>query len=244
MRSFDQANHFIISNLTQIDIRTYVDHGFKILQQHTIAGASHDAGERYDAPKCHPETRKAVLSNIMNWVNSDSEPTRVMWLYGAAGAGKSAIAQTIAEECHNEGKLAASFFLSRFGAGRNKKDSLVATIAFQLSVSVPATKETQMTALVVEPFNLANTADTTPRLIILDGLDECEVRKDQAEIIEAIAKSLSMDRGSQLRVLLASRPEVEIRQAFDEECISSISIQLALNNTFDPDKDIELFLRS
>ncbi|KAF8986560.1 hypothetical protein BDQ17DRAFT_1289625, partial [Cyathus striatus] len=263
MRSFDQANHFIIYNLTQTDIRTYVDHaGFKLLQQQTTAGASHDAGERYDAPKCHPETRKAVLSNIMNWVNSDSEPTRVMWLYGAAGAGKSAIAQTIAKECHNEGKLTASFFFSRFGAGRNKKDSLVATIAFQLSVSVPATKEfiiknieknpnifktnirTRMTTLVVEPFNLANTVDTAPRLIVLDGLDECEVRKDQAEIIEAIAKSLSMDRGSQLRVLLASRPEVEIRQAFDEECISSISIQLALDDTFDPDKDIELFLQS
>ncbi|KAF8982500.1 hypothetical protein BDQ17DRAFT_1505788 [Cyathus striatus] len=35
-------------------------------------------------------------------------------LYGPAGAGKSAIAQTTAEECHREGKLAASFFYSRF----------------------------------------------------------------------------------------------------------------------------------
>ncbi|KAF8977423.1 hypothetical protein BDQ17DRAFT_1266597, partial [Cyathus striatus] len=72
-----------------------------------------------------------VLSNIMSWVNSDSEPMRVMWLYGAAGAGKSAITQTIAKECHNEGKL-ASFLFSRFGAGRNKKDSLIETISFQL----------------------------------------------------------------------------------------------------------------
>ncbi|KAF8988964.1 hypothetical protein BDQ17DRAFT_1414533 [Cyathus striatus] len=263
MRSFDQASHFVINNLIQTDIRTCVDHGFRFLQQQTIAGASHDAGERYDAPKCHPETRKAVLNNIMSWVNSDSETTRIMWLYGAAGAGKSAIAQSIAEECHNMGKLAASFFFSRFEAGRNKKDRLIATIAFQLCVSVPATKEyiiknieknpniftanigTQMQTLVVEPFNLASSTDTTPGLIIIDGLDECEVRKDQVEIIEAIAKSLSMDHGSsRLRVLLASRAEVEIRQAFNEQSISSICTRLALDDTFDPDKDIDLFLRS
>ncbi|KAF8988962.1 hypothetical protein BDQ17DRAFT_1257380, partial [Cyathus striatus] len=102
----------------------------------------------------------------------------------------------------------------------------------------------QMQALVVEPFNLASSADTTPGLIIIDGLDECEVRKDQTEIIEAIAKSLSMDRSSRLRVLLVSRPEVEIRQTFNEDSISSICTRLALDDTFDPDKDIDLFLRS
>ncbi|KAF8997560.1 hypothetical protein BDQ17DRAFT_1198270, partial [Cyathus striatus] len=83
-----------------------------LLQQVTVAGASHDAGERHDAPKCHPETRKTVLNNIMSWINSDNEATRIMWLYGPAGAGKSAIAQTTADECYSERKLAASFFFS------------------------------------------------------------------------------------------------------------------------------------
>ncbi|KAF8986940.1 hypothetical protein BDQ17DRAFT_1490495, partial [Cyathus striatus] len=90
---------------------------FECLQKEIIIGASYDAGECHDAPKCHPETRKVVLLNIMSWVNSDNEATRVMWLYGPAGAGKSAIAQTTAEECHNEEKLAASFFFPTLGLG-------------------------------------------------------------------------------------------------------------------------------
>ncbi|KAF9008220.1 hypothetical protein BDQ17DRAFT_1388780 [Cyathus striatus] len=223
-----------------------------------VPEASHDASERYDAPKCHPETRKAVLSNIMSWVNSDNEATRIMWLYGPAGAGKSAIAQTTAEECHNEGKLVASFFFSRFRAGRNNKDGLVATIAYQICVSVPAMKEhiiknveknpnifktnirVQMQELVIEPFKLVKS-----ELVIIDGLDECQTRKDQVEIIEAIAKSLSLiDSASFLRFLLVSRPEVEIRCAFNMESIASSCTRLALDDTFDPDIDVELYLQS
>ncbi|KAF9001689.1 hypothetical protein BDQ17DRAFT_1400265 [Cyathus striatus] len=230
MHSFHQASNFAVYGLNQTDIR--IDS-----EQHKEK-ASHDAGERYDAPKCHHETRKTVLGNIKSWIDSDNEATKIMWLYGPAGGGKSAIAQTTAEDCHDEGKLAASFFFSRFAAGRNKKDGLVATIAFQLCVSIPNIKEyvikqieknpnifklkikTQMQSLVVEPLSLLNQADTSisyPRLIIIDGLDE---------------------------LFLTSRPEVEIRQAFNEDSISSICTQLALDDTFDPDKDIEFFVRS
>ncbi|KAF8986950.1 hypothetical protein BDQ17DRAFT_1259040, partial [Cyathus striatus] len=210
----------------------------------------------YDAPKCHPETRKAVLNNTMSWVDSNDESSRIMWLYGAAGAGKSAISQSTAEECHSDGKLVASFFFSRFAAGHNNKDGLVSTIAFQLCISVPTVKEhvvknietnpkifkanvwTQMQALVIEPFShLKLEGSTTPKLIIIDGLDECLIRNDQAKIIEAIAKSFSMDNCSHLRLLLVSRPEIEIRQIFNTDSVSSQCTRLALDDTFDPNKD-------
>ncbi|KAF9008238.1 hypothetical protein BDQ17DRAFT_1236970 [Cyathus striatus] len=231
-----------------------------------VPEASHDAGECYDAPKCHPETHRAVLSNIMSWVNSDNEATRIMWLYGPARAGKSAITQTTAEECHNEGKLVAIFFFSRFRAGQNNKDGLVATIVYQICVSAPAMKEhiiknieknpnifktnirVQMQELVIEPFKLMKSecsTCSTPRLVIIDGLDECQTRKDQVEIIEAIANSLSLiDSASFLQFLLVSQPEVEIRHAFNMESIASSCTRLALDDTFDPDKDIELYLQS
>ncbi|KAF8997574.1 hypothetical protein BDQ17DRAFT_1329246 [Cyathus striatus] len=265
--AFHQASNFTINGLNQTDIRNDSDQrkdkAFERLQKEVVAGASYNSGERYDAPKCHPDTRKAVLSNIMSWVDSDDELSRMMWLHGQVGAGKSAIAQTIAEESDTEGKLVASFFFSRFSPGRNNKNGLIATIAFQLCISVPAAKEhviknikenpkifesniwSQMRALVIEPFSHAKfQCGVIPRLIIIDGLDECLIRKDQAEIIEAIAKSLSMKPSSGLRVLLISRPEVEIRQAFNMDNVSALCTRLVLNDTFDPDKDIELYLRS
>ncbi|KAF8986771.1 hypothetical protein BDQ17DRAFT_1259255, partial [Cyathus striatus] len=284
--SFHQASNFAIYGLNQTDIRIDSDQRkakgdpeinyhklstkhlrkplvFEHLQKEVVAGASHNSGERYDAPKCHPETRKAVISNIMSWIDSDDESSRMMWLHGPAGAGKSAIAQTTAEECDRKGKLAASFFFSRFSAGRNNKNGLVATISFQLCISVPAVKDyviknieknpkifesntwTQMHALIIEPFSYVKSeGSVTARLIIIDGLDECLIRKDQAEIIEAIAKSLSMNSGSHLRVLLASRPEVEIRQAFNTDIVSSLCTRLVLDDTFNPKKDIELYVKS
>jgi len=44
----------------------------------------------------HPSTRVAVLEHIMSWILDLQKIRFFMWLYGPAGAGKSAIAQSIA----------------------------------------------------------------------------------------------------------------------------------------------------
>ena len=49
----------------------------------------------------------------MNWnfgLREEDRDAMIMWVNGAAGTGKSAIAQTIAERCHNLGLLLSSFF--------------------------------------------------------------------------------------------------------------------------------------
>ena len=59
-----------------------------------MPGAFHNSLERGDPPKCHKRTREAILNKIMDWVMKKIETDAfMMWLYGAAGAGKSAIAQ-------------------------------------------------------------------------------------------------------------------------------------------------------
>ncbi|KAF8982583.1 hypothetical protein BDQ17DRAFT_1228099, partial [Cyathus striatus] len=75
-------------------------------------GAGHKSAERGDPPKCHPETRKAVINDIMSWVDSNEPNEKIMWLQGPAGAGKTTIAQTVAERCDKEMKLVSSFFFS------------------------------------------------------------------------------------------------------------------------------------
>lgn len=84
--------------------------GFEILHANIATGAFHDFGERFDPPKCHPKTRVAVRAEIMQWIEDKVELERVLWLYGSAGAGKSAIGQSIAETCAKLGLLFASFF--------------------------------------------------------------------------------------------------------------------------------------
>jgi adenylylsulfate kinase-like enzyme len=54
----------------------------------------------------------------MDWLNDDEKTTFIIWLYGPAGAGKSAILQTIAEMCTRLQILLASFFWSRNSHGQ------------------------------------------------------------------------------------------------------------------------------
>jgi hypothetical protein len=81
------------------------------LKEAAVPGAFHNSLQRSDPPKCHKHTREAILDKIMEWVRKKIDTdTFIMWLYGAAGAGKSAIAQTIAELCEEHKLLLASFF--------------------------------------------------------------------------------------------------------------------------------------
>ncbi|KAF8966225.1 hypothetical protein BDZ97DRAFT_1658024, partial [Flammula alnicola] len=85
--------------------------------------------------KCHPNTRLAVLKKIMEWIqNSEDRDAWIMWLHGAAGAGKSAIAQSIAELCIKSKLSIASFFFFRTDSTRNSIQPLIATLAYQLAL--------------------------------------------------------------------------------------------------------------
>ena len=109
-----------------------------ILHRATATAAFHNSAERFDPPKCHPKTRLAVLTKIMKWIKwGDDIEAFILWVYGPAGAGKSAIAQTIAEMCEEEMILLASFFFSRNDPSRSNVKPLIATIAYQIILNLP-----------------------------------------------------------------------------------------------------------
>lgn len=86
----------------------------------TSLGARYNSGDRFDPPKCHPNTRTAILQQLMDWfIGNFGVEKFIHWLYGPAGAGKSAIAQTFAERCAEIDAFLASFFFSRSDPKRN-----------------------------------------------------------------------------------------------------------------------------
>src|SRR3954468_4611965 len=116
---------------------------FKTLKDAVAANAFHDSAARYDPPKCHPRTRVKILDDIMGWILGQGRDTLVkpfLWLNGAAGAGKSAIAQSTVERCVERGLHVASFFFSKSDPTRNRPEPLVATLAYQLYCSFPETE--------------------------------------------------------------------------------------------------------
>lgn len=238
---------------------------FERLEKAVVPGVFHNSGERFDPPKCHPRTRLAVTDRIRNWIlGKESTNSFIMWLNGSAGAGKSAIAQRIADLCH-EDELLASFFFSRSDSRRNHPNSLFPTIAYQIACAIPAARsriaqeisrdpliftrnlEAQMIALVVKPLQplvdsgYFSDPACSPRLIIIDGLDEVADRQAQTKILEAISNTLCYHH-LPLIFLIASRPEQEIMYAFSTQPLAHLSVRLPLDHNFYPDNDIRVFL--
>ena len=186
----------------------------------------------------------------------------ILWLYGAAGAGKSAIAHTLAEICENRGWLVVSFFWKTAGE-RNNVKYFVATIAHQVALAIPAVRElvgeavdhnpfvfqqsvdVQLAKLIVEPVRQVCSdgpiCNTPPLVIIVDGLDECQGTSIQSSLIKSLAAAFR-DFPLRIRILIASRPEVNLQTTFNSPSIQLHLSRLALSSEYSPQKDIYLFL--
>ncbi|KAK7019165.1 hypothetical protein VNI00_018197 [Paramarasmius palmivorus] len=211
-----------------------VTHIPRSLLKRVAVNATLDAGQRAPPPKCHPETRVKVLDELDQWVR-DKGITRVYWVSGSVGVGKSAIAQTFSETHQRE--LAAAFFFSREDTTRNTLELFVTTIAYQLCTSdalrnvvgpfvIDAIRanprifdtsfENQFRELVIKPWLKVDDTQRRhlPYLFVVDGIDECIGIQEQKRIMDIIDIGVMFTTPSPFLFLLLSRPEPEIHHSF------------------------------
>jgi NACHT domain len=227
-------------------------------------GAIHDSAERYPPPNCHPDTRKAVRQIISDWIHSESSASSFFWLYGPAGAGKTAILQAIAEFlCSPSGfgqNFGGSFFFSREKKGHDEGRFLFSTIAYQLALNIPGLRQhvnrimeinptlhtksmdVQLQALILDAFQHLSPLPLRSYLVIIDGLDECHDKAIQQSILRLLCETITIHK-LPLRFLIGSRPESHIRASFDQESLYTITQRVVLDETFNPGRDIRVFLQ-
>ncbi|KAF9474345.1 hypothetical protein BDN70DRAFT_997096 [Pholiota conissans] len=237
---------------------------FDKLKDASAPSALYDSSARFDPPKCHPNTRVTILEYLIGWifVHNDSEAL-IMWLYGPAGAGKSAILQTIAERCAEKNNLLASFFFGRSDPTRNHIKPLIPTIACQIAIGIPELKPyvegaidrdpflldkslaTQFQLLIVAPLQAlvssGNLRLSSPRLIVIDGLDQCSDPRMLGMILKIIADALH-SQNFPLIFLITSRPEQNINHTFCSTPLSGLWRSVVLDYMFRPNDDIRLYL--
>ncbi|KAF4617825.1 hypothetical protein D9613_006345 [Agrocybe pediades] len=262
---FSQYNYYgqaSVGNKVPIDILT----------EAVATNALHDSGASFDKPKCHPQTRVKIREIIMRWIVGEDEDAKggkqFMWLNGAAGCGKSAIAQSAVESCIERGLPLASFFFSRSDSTRNHAASLVATLAYQLYCAFPGTQvqteilstiqndplivkktlQQQFTSLIIQPLKTYFVKDQitqgrVPFVIVIDGLDECSDRSAQKAILTALADSVRLS-DFRIPIFIASRPERDIKLSFSSKHLKSVHtrISLDLEDRDDTNSDIRLYL--
>jgi hypothetical protein len=176
---------------------------------------------------------------IEDWITNDEDnaiPSSLFWLYGGPGAGKSAVAQSLSENSQEKKELAASFFFVGSDATRNNPNHLIPTLVSHLVDSFEGIAQfvedkicknrglftktywVQIRELLVEPLlalKSTGTLVTHPRLIVIDGLDECQHSDIQCELLRVIARTLPLIPFP-LRFLVTSRPEAYITHVFSE----------------------------
>ncbi|KAF6761816.1 hypothetical protein DFP72DRAFT_842653 [Ephemerocybe angulata] len=251
-RFFDNAQGFNLNNFE------YHNHshdptiaaGWKLLLENTAGNALLTSGARHDPPRCDEDTRIEVINEILGWIQDRTAPHRLLCMTGAAGAGKSALQQSVAESCAKPGIVASCFFFNSTDGTRNNATMVVPTIAYQLGQRHPILRRSITAAVEDDPLifiqNLRVQIErlppsdfaSFPYAIFIDGLDECMQEREQRELLSAIQACLLDDR-TPFRIFIASRPELPIFEALRPGGhLCRDAYHLRLSDDYDATEDI------
>ena len=188
---------------------------------------------------CLENTRTDILETILAWVpdraptddmagpatSSAREKPNIFWLSGLAGTGKTTIAYTVAQQCHIQGILGASFFCSRSIADCNDPSKIILTIAYQLGLFYKPLRDRvaevlrndpsllyssvsrQFEELIVKPLESLR-GDFPSCVVVIDALDECSNQRATSMILSTLLKYAELL--FPLRFFVTSRPEPHI----------------------------------
>jgi len=232
------------------------------------AEATYNHIKRSEIMPCLENTRVGVLTRIKTWVERrEDNQSRIFWLSGMAGLGKSAISRSIEEWAKKNEMLGANFFFSRDVPHLRDPTTILPTLAYQLALfddefkseladvlaeypHIPTSDlDTQFEQYIQRPWAASKSLRSKTVLVVLDAIDECD--SASASNVKKLLRIL-LDPGSMpgnFLVLLSSRPEAYIRSAFDERqehagivledygCRSDIEVFLR-HHLFNPPKDM------
>ncbi|KAF4345187.1 vegetative incompatibility het-e-1 [Fusarium beomiforme] len=228
-----RGNISLALNIDQTVILQNVDDRTTLHQLPIAHGASFDSKAEEHHPTCLPDTREELLKEIDRWIDGPKSKS-IFWLNGMAGTGKSTIARTVARSRSKRGDLGASFFFKRGEVDRGSLNKLMATLAYQLALSMPEVAifikkaldanpaivgknvKEQFKKLIQEPLSEAATTPTNPLsvVMVIDALDECDQEADMRLLVNIFSQAKTLC--PYLRVFLTSRPELPIRLGFSE----------------------------
>ncbi|KAF8661420.1 hypothetical protein AX16_001338 [Volvariella volvacea WC 439] len=210
--------------------------------------------------QCDPNTRQAIIHDIIAWMEDEQRDNNILWLCGPAGFGKSAIVKAIAERLDGKefrARVAGSFFFFRSDPKRNTLQWFVPTLAYRLAISMkPVGKkidkvveedpeilrsdvDVQWRKLIVEP--LMSFSGLPPATMIIDGLDQCTSLRDQRKVLQLVA---SCGPYFPISFLISSRPESFLVNSFNMEPLSLICRVIVNLAEYKDDQEMAIFIRA
>ena len=165
----------------------------------------YDAASPAPRNACTENTRKALLDKLQLWAN-DETATKVYWLNGMAGTGKTTIAYSFSEILQKVGSLGGTFFSTHLRVDTSDVCCIIPTISLQLARNFPSLSHLildvveddpncsswrigkQFLNFMVKPLTAAYRDIRGILVIVLDALDECSDQSYVAELLSVILK--------------------------------------------------------
>ncbi|KAJ7450479.1 NACHT domain-containing protein [Mycena latifolia] len=229
--------------------------GINILHRAVALEALYDSAESFPQPNAIRVPRTDMLDRLYSWATEEHVAYPIYWLHGPAGAGKSAIMQTLCRRLQDGGRFSGSFFFKRSHTTRGNAKALFVTLAYQLALHHPELKgpisesiegdpstvgremDIQLAKLIIGPC--AALTNSPSIMLLIDGLDECNGNDVQQEVLRLLGSVVS--KIPMLRILIASRPEPQISQVFKEPGMTGLYHLLDIRPSF---MDIRNYLLS
>ena len=165
-----------------------------------------------------------LTEEVNRWLQEQRE-SRVFWLTGGPGVGKSAFACHL---CHWREDVVASHLCVHGHDDKADPQRAILSIAYQMSQSLPeygrkletlALEEevskstlTLFDNLVVGPLSALRPQPDSPKLVVLDAIDEAT--RDGRNAIAELVRDRWDRTPSWLRLVITSRPEAEVVGTF------------------------------
>ena len=197
------------------------------------------------------EITKNAAARTFAWITQDDGRTaHIAWLNGAPGTRKALGCHSIAAMCLEHHIWVASFFFLRRDTTRNHAYSLVATLAYQIIIRLPAVKETivgviesnplifdqeldtQISELIIKPLwklQLATIGKLPKMVLIVDAIDECVSSPiNQVNIIRTFAKYLATCEAP-IIVVFGSHSHNHLKEAFTRAPVANMLFNVPLD---------------
>jgi hypothetical protein len=182
---------------------------------------------------CLEGTRKVLLKEITDWVASlpgqgDVLHSNTYWIYGLPGIGKTSLAHSICASLHERKQLAGSFFCRRDDPKLSEPRNILPTLIHQLAIVFPpfrtlvagrlrkdphVTPEAMKHTLFLDFIRTLVCLPTKPLVFVIDALDECGNNQSRPGILKVLTDAAA--HAPWLKVIITSRPEVDIQRFFD-----------------------------
>ena len=210
--------------------------------------------------RCMDGTRQSLLNQTMDWVANKLGQENVLqrnayWFFGSPGIGKTSLAHSICASLHERNHLAGAFFCRRDDPNLSEPLNILPTFIHKLAIIFPPfrtvvvkhlrddpnlTPESMRGSLFLDLIRSLPHCPGQSLAFVIDALDECGDPRSRESVLKVLTNAAA--QAPWLKIIITSRPEVDIQHFFDNLTQSSYSYDLATDQ--DASADLQTFARS